>query len=962
MDDTRRYSPDLEHASAEKIFYALTMFPYPSGVGLHCGHASIFTINDIVARYKRMQGYTVFNPFGFDAFGLPTENYAMEKGKPAYEVTEENEKTFIDQVKALHLSFDRERIVDTSKPDYYKWTQWIFSKLYQAWLVYRAELWVNWCPSCQTVLANDQVVDGRCERCKTEVVQKKMPQWFIKITTYADRLIQDLDTIDRPEETKIAQRNWIGRSQGAEIVFAIEGDSAPHITVFTTRPDTIYGVTAVVLAPENTLIDWLLTADKKEELDRYRQTTFAKTPVQRQQELKEKTWIFSGVFAKHPLTWDNIPVWYADYVLADYGSGAVMMVPAHDERDAEFAKKFGIEVKQVISGEAEEGQHVVRAWTLINSAEFDGLPHEEAAWKIIQHLEDLGVGGKKITYKLRDRSVSRQRYWGSPIPVYYKEPSDMVPFYEYQDPERKHKPGQETITRRVIQVIAKDKNSEEYCFIKWSHDWDVSGFFGGIEAGENVEQAVARELLEEGGFTSFEIKKNILTYHCKFWHPTKKRNQYSICTCLYVEVDRNNQQVISSEEQKQHSLVRMSAEEFLQTSNNDTTKYIVRILLWIDQPTRPLTNKYNEFNVCPEDEKIPCLIPESELPVILPLDVQNYKPKGKSPLEEHPTFPMYEVDWKQYRRECDTLDTFMCSSFYFLRYPDAHNNEELIKKELANKMFPVNLYSGWKEHTVGHLLYSRFIHKFLYDQGYVPSPEPFMKLIHQGMVLGHDGRKMGKRYNNGVDPMEMIHKYGSDALRTYLMFMGPVDQDKAWNDNALQGVKKFLDRIERLLTIDWRGTYHEEVDSLLHQTIRDFTKDLEELKFNTAVSKLMILTNTIYDHQAVTDEQLTYMSLLLAPFATQLAESMWKWLGKTNDVHYAQRPVEDPSKILQGMISLPVQINGKMRGNIEIHPWTDEANVMKLVHQDNQFAKYLEGAMVKKIIFIPDKILNIVIG
>ncbi len=1109
--DTTNYSPDLEATPAEKIFYTLTMFPYPSGVGLHCGHASIFTINDIVARYKRMQGYVVLNPFGFDAFGLPTENYAMELGKPAYEVTEINEAKFIDQVKALNLSFDRERVIDTSKPDYYKWTQRIFSKLYQAWLVYRANLRVNRCPLDQTVLANDQVEDGRCERCKTEIVQKKMPQRFIKITAYADRLIQDLDTIDRPEETKIAQRNWIGRSEGAEIDFQVAWANTPKITVFTTRPDTIYWVTAVVLAPENTFVDSLLEGEYKKELDGYRQATFAKTPVQRQQELKEKTWVFSGLYTKHPLTWKDIPIRFADYVVADYGSGAVMMVPAHDERDFEFAKKFGIEIIPVIAkkfilewewalrenveilnrrvvdailendkgeilvmkesnsgdihfigwgieqgeteietlgreiieesgytdfeilnpihggtahvvwfrhtkqknqvsigwffhakltsenkikSEADEGKHNLQRlpkenvlesltrpahkfayesfllwWkphtedgTLINSWELDGLDTSDGKVSIIKTLESLGKWRSKITYKLRDRSVSRQRYRGSPIPVYYKEPTTTVPLYEYQDEARKYRPGLETLTRNIVQIIVKDEDSDEYLFIKRKHDGDISGFFGWIEEGESVEDACRRELKEEAWIESIEIKKHILEYHCKFRHPTKKRNQYSIGQCLYVEVDRNSQKEISSEEKLIHDTVRMSADEFLKISKNDTTIYCLQHLLWIKQTARPMINEYNEYNPCPEDKKIPCLVPENELPVVLPLDVGNYKPKGKSPLEEHPTFAVYEKDWVKYHRECDTLDTFMCSSFYFLRFPDAHNDNALISKELAEKMFPINFYSGGKENTVWHLLYSRFIHKFLYDQGYVPSAEPFEKLIHQGMVLGKDGRKMGKRYNNGVDPMEMIDLYWSDALRVYLMFMGPVEADKPWIDNALQGVKKFLERIERLTEIEWFGIFNEEVESKTHQTIRDITQDLEEIKFNTAVSKLMILTNAMYDNKAVTKDQLSNLALLIAPFAPMLSMRLRKKLWHTDEVHYHAWPVEDRAKILQWNISLPIQINGKMRGNVEIHPWLDEANVIKLVHLDEQLSKHLAGQTIKKIIYVQDKILNIVVG
>ena len=811
------FSPDLLSAPADKIFYALTMFPYPSGVGLHAGHASVFTINDVVARYKTMSGYTVLNPFGFDAFGLPTENYALQENKLAREVTDTNKAMFLDQVKALNISFDYERIIDTSMPDYYKWTQWIFVKLMEAGLVYRDEKFVNRCPDCQTVLANDQVVDGKCERCKSETFQKKHMQWFIKITDYADRLIEDLDSLDRPEETKTTQRNWIGRSEWAEIDFKIS-NSDTILTVFTTRPDTLYGVTAVVLAPENTLIDELLADDKKSEVQSYRNTALAKTAVQRQQDVVDKTGVFSWLYALHPLTGEQVPVWFADYVLMDYGSGAVMMVPAHDERDREFAQKFNIPVKQVIAQIDTENneQSPIRfniwkkswedisewpaiytniwndiwwfiytkesyTWTgvLINSAQFDGMDSTEAKSAIIAHLESLWCGKKKITYRLRDRSVSRQRYRGSPIPVYYNE--------------------------------------------------------------------------------------------------------------------------------------------------NNTP-----------QP-----------------------IPESELPVVLPLDVTDFKPKGKSPLEDHPTFKYYEKDGKTYLRECDTLDTFMCSSFYFLRFPDAHNDEALIRKELADKCLPVDFYSGGKEHSVGHLLYSRFIHKFLYDQGYVSSPEPFMKLVHQGMVLGADGRKMGKRYNNGVDPLEIVEKYGSDAVRTYLMFMGPIEADKVRNDNALNGIKKFLDRVEKLPAMEWYNTHNDDVIATIHDTIIKVTEDIESYKFNTAVSKLMIAVNTIYDHKSIDAEHLAIIGQLLAPFAPILAQQLWEQTGHTDDIAFSSRPVADTSKITMKPINFPIQINGKMRGTLTVPAGISEQELLSLVHADETISKYLTGT-TKKVIFVADKIMNII--
>lgn len=1186
MIDTR-FSPDLASATKDNAYYALTMFPYPSWIGLHCGHASVFTINDVMARFYRMQGKIVFNPFGFDAFGLPTENYAMERKIPAYEVTEINKAFFIKQVKALEMSFDYTRVIDTSLPAYYQWTQRIFAQLYKAGLVYRDTLRVNRCPSCQTVLANDQVEQGKCERCKSAIIQKKHPQRFIKITAYADKLIADLDLVDRPEETKTAQRNWIGRSEGAEIDFTLKkkpsqvvvlhgkkrdnsnyhvgrqgwlaqqlknqwiavtlpevmdswktngqgweqaldairwsitedtilighsagattiirrlwnhsevrvrqvilvapgkstydpnrtvstqtGELINHeeekrfsdlsdfeidptianrvtdgiimytsnddeqlldaaqqfadslsltwrkldnrwhfnasywpqneqfpelleelwgtkITVFTTRPDTIYGVTALVLAPENMCLDAFIPAAQRGDVEAYRKSTLAKTAVERQQGLEEKTGVFSWIFAHHPLTGERLPVWFADYVLPDYATGSVMLVPAHDERDRAFAKKHDLAITSVIAFDNNEskmkfkdghdhfGSFVVWStpwyylmdapytgtWILHNSDTYNWLDNTEAKKRIIADLEKQGIGRAKIMYKLRDRSVSRQRYWGSPIPVYYEIPQDEVLFYAFQDTERKHKPALPTVTRNVVQIIVKDKESDMYARVKWKHDGDVSWFFWGIEVGESIESALKRELSEEWGFGEVYPMKEILEYHAKFYHPTKKRNQYSIAHARYAEVSRKNMVAIGDEEAAQHEIVWLSAEEFLQMTQNETTKYVFNELLGNAQPARERVLKYNEYNPLPEDQKIPHLIPDDELPVLLPLDLENYKPTGKSPLEDHPTFPHYHKDGKIYRRECDTLDTFMCSSFYFLRFLDPANNKQLVEKQLADAWLPVHLYTGWKEHTVGHLLYARFIHKFLYDQGFLSSPEPFAKLVHQGMVLGSDGRKMGKRYNNGIDPIEMVELHGADALRTYLMFMGPVDQDKTRNDNALQGVKKFLERVERVLQQPRYGKEDGAVTSCMHMTIQWVGDDIASMKFNTAVSKLMIATNTMYDKHAATPADMRIMTLLLAPFAPHMADRLWNTLGEISDVQYAPWPVADPDQLVLQTIDFPIQINGKMRGTLTVAPGMSQEALLDLVQRHEHLVTYVQNVTIKKIIFVPDKIMNIIVG
>ena len=1249
-----RYSPDLLGAAAHKTYYALTMFPYPSGIGLHCGHASNYTINDVMARYKRMQWYTVLNPIGFDAFGLPTENYAIQQGKPAREVTDTNKLHFLEQLKALNMSFDYSRVLDTSEPEYYKWTQWIFSKLYEAGLVYRDTLWVNRCPSCMTVLANDQVVDSKCERCKSEIIQKKHPQRFIKITDYADRLIDDLDDLDRPEETKIAQKNRIGRSEGAEIIFEISEDldqkisediwksrldqisyeviwcaydvhnalgpglredvyhkamlkalekknmtfesekkvdlmyewesvwygkvdilvewvfavelkarkliewdyfkqlrtymnqwwfeswlilnfynksvetvrlnkdatknlqsssednlqKSHTITCFTTRPDTIYGVTALVLAPENTLLDSLLNDNKRREVEEYRQKTLSKTAVQRQQDLKKKTWVDSGLYAIHPLTQEQIPVWYADYVLAGYGSGAVMSVPAHDERDHEFVTKFGLEVRQVISswdphpsplptaslgegvredtsssksykndmyvssnmatiefakelrktetnGEkfvwellrnrkyknlkrrrqhallqyiadfycdelklaieidgphhenqkeydthrdesisklwitveritADElynepatlfekidthrdqlsqtvpspsddeggaigrgqgwGKTLIREWILINSGEFDWLTHIEWQEKITAHLETLWVGRKKITYKLRDRSVSRQRYWGSPIPVYYKKGTVT---WELLDEERYlklvaladelHGIANEIWWKVVffswfaISLFAWYQfrnHSDLDCFYVWDH---ADTFYNYLEKQGYVLKDVKSALYEKNGIEIECDTSELLE---------KWRDEWLDADLLIDTTDRWLHILAVSEQIK--------IKKFVAKKRN------------LPKDDRDLKVLANE-DVRSHMQKIPHLIPESELPVVLPLDLEEYQPTGKSPLEDHLTFPQHNKDWQTYTRECDTLDTFMCSSFYFLRFPDVDNPDELIRKELADKMFPIDFYIGGKEHTVWHLLYSRFIHKFLFDQWYVPSAEPFAKLVHQGMVLGADGRKMGKRYGNGIDPMEVIQQYGTDAVRMYLMFMWPVESDKPWSDTALNGVAKFLKRVHALLDMDWRNTKNDAVESIIHETIQWVSHDIDRLKLNTCVSKLMICVNTIYEHTAVTDEQLQYLAQLMAPFATETASKIWEATGWVWDVHLSSRPVADESKIQASTITLPIQINGKMRWNMEITAGLSEQEVVTLAKEVENIAKRLAEGEIRKIIWVQDKILNLIV-
>jgi leucyl-tRNA synthetase len=929
LQEIMHYAPDLHNVTRDKLFYTLVMFPYPSGYGLHAGHASNFVINDVLARYKRLQWYTVFNPFGFDSFGLPTENYAMKLGKPAYEVTAENIVYFKSQTAALNLSFDTEREVVTSSPEYYKRTQWLFQQLYKAGLVYRDTLRVNRCPECQTVLANDQVVEGTCERCKSEIIQKKHPQWFIKITDYAEKLLNDLDLVDRPEETKTGQRNWIGRSEWAEIDFTLWEKT---ITVFTTRPDTVYGVTALVLAPENTFLDWLLWEEFKTQVEEYRQSTLAKTAVQRQKDLKEKTGVFSGLYATHPLTGEDVAIWYADYVLADYGTGAVMMVPAHDERDWEFAKKFGIENRQVIA----------------------------------------------------------QHYISGNAPVSWKET---------------------TIRHNVLCLLYNKQKTHVWC-LEWKKN-DRRSFVMWWVDGEDIIQAGKREIIEETWYTDLHYIEQIPgEIHAEYYAAHKDINRYSVEHCLVYQLNSDSNTGIKDGEEN-HDFVWIPIEEvdkFLSNfpwpmnsnlvfrkrylSDNWAYTWMWKLINssqfdWLDSLEaktkiaehleligkwrKKISYKLRDWSVSRQrywgspipvyydENNEPHLIPEEELPVLLPLDLENYKPTGKSPLEDHPTFPMYTKEWKTYHRECDTLDTFMCSSFYFLRYPDANNPNELCDPQLLNKCFPIDFYIWWKEHTVGHLLYARFINKFLYDQGYVSSPEPFQRLVHQGMVLGADGRKMSKRRWNIIDPMEVIEKYGADAVRTYLMFMGPVEQEKVWNDGALAWVNKFLGRIGKVAAQYVHEESNNIVERALHKAIKWLTDDMEALKYNTAVSKLMILLNTIEEQKTITKGQFEQFMILLFPFAPQTARTIWETGWNTTDIEYASWPTFDSTLLIDETISLPVQINGKVRANIMVAPDTDETTVLDVAQQDEQIQKYLTWQTIRKVIYVQWRILNIVI-
>ncbi len=750
--------------------YILDMFPYPSANGLHVGHPEGYTATDIVARYQRMQGKNVLHPMGWDAFGLPAENFAIKTGVDPDTSTHKNIINFTRQIQSLGFSYDWDREVDTSSPTYYKWTQWMFLQMYQQGLAYRKKARVNWCDGCQTVLANEQVVDGKCERSKDEVVQKDLEQWFFKTTAYAEQLLSDLETIDWPEPIKLMQKNWIGKSEGAELEFSLEHHTE-KIKVYTTRPDTLYGVTYLVLSPEHSLVKQLTTAEQQADVTAYLAAAAKKNDLERTSLNKEKTGVFTGAYALHPLTGEQVPIWIADYVLATYGTGAIMAVPAHDERDAEFAVQYQIPVKVVVSDQG----------IMMNSGEFDGLDAETAKWKI---TEKAG-GVKKTNYKLRDWLISRQRYWGAPIPIVY-------------DPEGNA-------------------------------------------------------------------------------HPVK----------------------------------------------------------------------------------------EEHLPLVLPTDV-DYLPKGTSPIGTSESYKalaekLYGAGW---HFEVDTMDTFVCSSWYYLRYCDPKNAEQFAAPEKLAKWLPVDMYVGGAEHAVLHLLYARFFHKALRDFGFIPQevgPEPFAALRNQGMILGEDNQKMSKSRGNVINPDDVVAQYGSDTLRLYEMFMGPFDDVKPWSTSSIKGVYRFLEKVERLLPKVGDTTLDADTERLLNQTIKMVGEHIIGFQFNTAISQMMILTNALTDLSVVPVDAFKALLLILSPFAPHLTAELWLQ-GKMNGNVWEQAwPGYDVTKLNSDTVKVVVQVNGKLRDTLMLPQDCDEATALQQAQASVLVKKYTEGKTIIKTIYVPKRLVSIVV-
>lgn len=775
----------------QKKYYALDMFPYPSGQGLHVGHPEGYTATDVMSRLKRMQGYNVLHPMGWDAFGLPAEQYALKTGHNPRSFTNKNIDHFRDQIQSLGFSYDWDREVNTTDPKFYKWTQWIFEQLYKKGLAYESEIMVNWAPDFMggTVVANEEVEDGKTKRGGYPVYRKPMRQWVLKITAYADRLIDDLDLVDWPESVKEMQRNWIGRSEGASVFFPVAGNEDTKIEVFTTRADTLFGASYVVLAPEQELVDQLTTPDHQAEVAKYKEEASRRSDLERTDLNKDKTGVFTGSYVINPVNGEKLPIWISDYVLASYGTGAVMAVPSGDQRDYDFAKKFDLPIKPIIEGADisegafdGDGKH-------INSGFLDGLNIADAKQKMIDWLDEHHAGHKKVNYRLRDWIFSRQRYWGEPIPVIH---------------------------------------------------WD-------------------------DGTTS--------------------------------------------------------------------------------------------------------LVPEDELPLELP-KTDNIEPSGtgESPLANVKDWVnVYDENGRHGLRETNTMPQWAGSSWYWLRYTDPHNDQEFASKEALDYWSPVDLYVGGAEHAVLHLLYARFWHKVLYDLGLVPTKEPFMKLVNQGMILGSNHEKMSKSKGNVVNPDDIVDQYGADTLRLYEMFMGPLEESVPWDEKGLHGANKWVQRVWRLL-MDDNNHLRDRVTNfndgkltkVYNQTVKKVTEDYERMHFNTAISQLMVFVNEAYKAEALPVEYMQGFVKMIAPIMPHMAEELWSQFGVSDTITYQPWPTYDPQALVEDEVEMIVQVNGKVRAKIKLAKDTDRQAAQEAALANEHVQKFTDGKEIKKVIVVPNKIVNIV--
>jgi leucyl-tRNA synthetase len=791
-------------------FYCLDMFPYPSAAGLHVGHLRGYIATDVISRMKIMQGYNVLHPMGWDAFGLPAENYALQHKIHPETAVRQNIKNFKKQLSKIGFTYDWEREINTTDPDYYKWTQWIFLQLFKEGLVYESFEPINWCPSCKTGLANEDLERGRCERCGSKVEKRPLRQWIIKITKYADRLLEDLKYLNWPEHIIKMQKDWIGKSEGVEFemkIFKGDEELKEKIRVFTTRIDTVFGMTYVVLAPENKIIESLkLQIGNWKEIEKYKREVEAKLAEERE---KEKTGIkVEGILAENPFNKEKVPIFVSEYVLADYATGSIMAVPAHDKRDFEFAKKFNLPIKKVIERGQEEGEVFEGEGVLVNSREFSGLSSKEAKEKMAKWLKERKIGGKKVYYKIRDWVFARQRYWGEPFPLVF-------------------------------------------C--------------------ENCKKRILEGKYKKGEFNKGEL--------------------------------------------------------------------------------------LNPGWIC---------IPEKDLPVKLP-KVKYYEPTGtgESPLAKIEKWVRTKCPkcGSIAKRETNTMPQWAGSCWYYLRYIDPKNKKELISKKKEKYWMPVDLYVGGAEHATRHLIYARFWHKFLYDSGIISTKEPFLKLKSVGLILGPDGRKMSKRYGNIINPEDVCKKFGADSLRIYEMFMGPFDQEIAWQEKGVVGAKRFLERVWKLknkITHNSQLTTHN-LERTIHKTIKKVTEDIENFKFNTAIAALMTLVNNMEKEKRLSVVSYQLLVKILAPFAPHICEEIWQILGNKKSIFLSSWPKWDDKLIKEEIITLVIQVNGKVRDKIEVEAEITEEKAKELVISSERVKKWIEGKEIKKIVFVPGKLINVVV-
>lgn len=928
-------------ASDKPKFYNLIMFPYPSGDYLHLGHGYSNSGADVYGRYKALNGFNIFMPIGYDSFGLPAENFAIKKGVHPRKSVSQNIEHAQKQLKTWGCMFDFSREVTTSEPNYYKWTQWLFLQLYKQGLAYQKESPVNWCPKCMTVLANEQVVNGFCERCESEVVQKNMKQWFFKITDYADRLIKDLDKVDWPESSVTKQRNWIGRSEGVEVAFKIDNSKLEKeeeaITVFTTRVDTIYGCTYLVLAPEHPLVDKITTDEQKKEVEKYKVQAQKQTEIERQSLEKEKTGVFTGSYAVNPFNGEKVPVWVADYVLYGYGTGAVMAVPAHDERDFEFAKKYRLEIKEVI---------------IPNRVDINNPP----------------ANGKK------------------------------------------------TVERENVHALVRDPRTNKFlCLRSKKFSW-VTFPMGGIEENENVVDAAKREVEEETGYKNLKLVRILGgQVRAEYFAKHKNENRVAYTTAVLFDLVDHEKSVVEKEWADEHEMIWINeseikygfmchaeldvwvkrlkggedaftgygtlvdSAEFTGLLSEDAQKKMAE---WLEKKKTGKTKvnyRLHDWSIgrqrywgapipviyCPKCGVV--TIPEKDLPVELPEKIKDFRPKGtgKGPLASVKEFVETTCPkcGGKAERETDTMDTFVDSSFYYLRYPSVGNDKEMMEKKVTEKWLPVDMYVGGAEHVTMHLLYARFIAKALHDAKLVSFDEPFLKLRHQGMILGPDGKKMSKSKGNVVIPDAVIKEHGADTFRAYILFMGRFEDGGPWDPKGIVGIKRFLEKAWGLYDREnVSGESDVEEARILNKTIKKVGEDIDAFRFNTAISQLMVFVNFLSAKKVQNKKTLEFLVIIISPFAPHMAEELWEKMGNKDSIQLEAWPKYDNNLMKDETVTVAVQINGKVREQLLIDAEAEEKEVLELAKASKKVQNYLQGKEIKKVIYIKGKLLSLVVS